>query len=158
MRPARPAGLPAADGLLAQVVPKILASRAYKDGGLLVITADEAPSSGEFADSSSCCGQPRYPNLPPDDGAPRAAAGGGGTVGALLLSPFIKAATTSQEPYNHYSLLRTIEDLFWLEAPGLRRAAATSPHSQPSLFSAYAAAVSRCSERRLNAPAASSSS
>jgi phosphatidylinositol-3-phosphatase len=50
---------------------------------------------------------------PPTTGAgltPR----GGGAVGALLLSPFIKSAATSQEPYNHFSLLRTVEDLFGL--------------------------------------------
>ena len=44
--------------------PRDPGSKAYKQGGLLVITVDEAPSSGEFADSSSCCGQPRFPNLP----------------------------------------------------------------------------------------------
>jgi hypothetical protein len=110
--PGAAAGPAAADTFVKAVVPEILGSAAYKDGGLLVITVDEAPSSGEFADSSSCCGQPRFPNLPAAPGgfAPR----GGGTVGALLLSPFIKGATTSQEPYNHFSLLRTIEDLFGL--------------------------------------------
>ncbi len=131
-----PGGLASADALLAQIVPKILASPAYKHGGLLVITTDQAPSSGEFADSSSCCGQPRYPNLPPATGV---AAGlppeGGGQVGALLLSPFVKAHTTSQEPFNHYSLLRTIEDLFSLKHLGY--AAAAHAESLPaSLFSA----------------------
>ena len=33
-------------------------------------------------------------------------------MGALLISPFVKAGTTSQEPYNHFSLLKTIEDFF----------------------------------------------
>ena len=32
----------------------------------------------------------------------------------MLLSPFIKAGTTSAVPYNHYSLLRSIEDQFGL--------------------------------------------
>ena len=87
----------------------ILASKAYKQGGLLVITGDEAPSTGEFADSSSCCGQPAYPNYTSPE-----LDHGGGDVGALLLSPFVKGGTTSQEPYNHFSLLRTIEDVFGL--------------------------------------------
>ena len=123
-----PGGLPAADGLLAQIVPKILASKAYKHGGLLLITVDQAPPSGEFADSSSCCGQPRFPNLPARPGAAAASLPpeGGGQVGALLLSPFVKPGTTSQEPYNHFSLLRTIEDLFAPEAPRLRGPARTS--------------------------------
>ena len=73
------AGLPAADGFLKKVVPQILASKAYKQDGLLVITVDEAPSTGEFGDSSSCCGQPRFPNMAAQAEAPprarRAAAG-----------------------------------------------------------------------------------
>ena len=114
-----PGGLAAADALLAQIVPKILASPAYKHGGMLVITTDEAPSTGQFADSSSCCGQPRYPNLPPATGiAASLPAEGGGQVGALLLSPFVKAHTISQESYDHFSLLRTIEDLFGLKHLG----------------------------------------
>ncbi len=132
-------GLPAADGFLAEVVPKILASKAYKESGLLVITTDEAPSTGEFADSSSCCGQPRFPNLPAPTGvAASLPAEGGGQVGALLLSPFVKAHTTSQEPYSHFSLLRTIEDLFKLKHLGYAGAAHVESF-EPSLFAAKAA-------------------
>lgn len=132
--PGMPAGMAGADGFLQGVVPKILASKAYSDGGLLVITVDEAPSSGEFADSSSCCGQPRFPNLPPSP--PGRSPRGGGAVGALLLSPFVKGATTSQEPYNHFSLLRTIEDLFGLAHLGYAGASGVTPF-EPALFSAY---------------------
>jgi len=57
-------------------------------------------------------------------------------VGALLISPFVKAGTTSQEPYNHFSLLRTIEDLFCVAHLGY--AADSKAGSLPaSLFSAY---------------------
>jgi phosphatidylinositol-3-phosphatase len=114
--PGAPAGMASADAFLKEVVPEITGSKAYKQNGLLVITVDEAPSSGEFADSSSCCGQPLFPNAPAKTlaGAPR----GGGAVGALLLSPFVKGATTSQGAYNHFSLLRTIEDLFSLKHLG----------------------------------------
>jgi hypothetical protein len=113
--PGHTAGMLAADGFLRRVVPRILASKAYKQGGLLVITVDEAPSSGEYADSSSCCEQPTFPNLPAPTGtAAELSAAGGGEVGALLLSPYVKAGTTSQEEFNHYSLLRTIENLFGL--------------------------------------------
>jgi len=114
--PGQAAGMGAADGLLRKVVPEILRSKAYKESGLLAITVDEAPSGGEFADSSSCCGQPRFPNLP----APAGGIGppGGGQVGALLLSPFIKGGATNQDTYNHFSLLRTVEDLFGLRHLG----------------------------------------
>lgn len=114
--PGAPAGMSAANGWLQKVVPEIIASKAYKDNGLLVLTVDEAPSSGEFEDSSSCCGQPAFPNLP----APTGGIGppGGGQVGALLLSPFIKGGAIVQDTYNHFSLLRTVEDLFGVEHLG----------------------------------------
>lgn len=125
------AGMSAADGWLKRVVPEIVASKAYKDNGLLVITVDEAPSSGEFEDSSSCCGQPAFPNMP----APAGGVGppGGGQVGALLLSPFIKGGATVQDTYNHFSLLRTVEDLFKLGHLGYAGAKEVSSFA-PSLF------------------------
>jgi hypothetical protein len=128
-----PAGLAPAGTLLAQVVPEVLASKAYKENGLLVITVDEAQSTGEFADSSSCCGEPLFPNDPLKSitGAPR----GGGAVGALLISPYVKGGTTSEEPFNHFSLLRTIEDLFGLQHLGYAQLAAVKPF-EPSMFTA----------------------
>jgi hypothetical protein len=127
-----PAGMAAADALLRRLVPEITGSAAYRKGGLLAITVDEAPSSGEFADSSSCCGQLAFPNLvAPAPGGP--VGRGGGTVGALLLSPFIKGGATSQEPYNHFSLLRTIEDVFGLGHLGYAGLPAVKPLA-PSLF------------------------
>jgi hypothetical protein len=126
-------GMGAADGFLQKVVPEILSSKAYKENGLLVITVDEAPSSGEYADSSSCCGQPSFPNLP----APTGALGkpGGGQVGALLLSPFIKGGNLEQGTYNHFSLLRTVEDFFGLSHLGYAAGKKVSSFN-PSLFSA----------------------
>jgi hypothetical protein len=132
--PGKPGGMAPADSFLQRVVPKILASRAYKHGGLLVITVDEAPSSGEFADSSSCCGQPRFPNLPPPAGASASISpSGGGQVGALLISPFVKGGGTDQGTYNHFSLLRTVEDLFGLPRLGYAGGAEVSSFSA-SLF------------------------
>jgi hypothetical protein len=37
---------------------------------------------------------------------------GGGRIGAVLLSRFIKPGTVSEVPYNHYSLLKSVEDIF----------------------------------------------
>jgi phosphatidylinositol-3-phosphatase len=119
--PGRPAGLAPADTFLRTVVPQILASKSYKHGGLLVITVDQAPSSGINADSSSCCAQPRFPALPAPAVLPGGGSlppAGGGQVGALLLSPYVKADTTSQETFNHFSLLATIENLFGLRHLG----------------------------------------
>ena len=44
--------------------------------------------------------------------------GGGGRVGAVLISPFIEAGTTSETYFNHFSLLATIEEMFSLEKIG----------------------------------------
>jgi phosphatidylinositol-3-phosphatase len=114
-----PGGMPAADAFLREWVPRITASPAFRHDGLLAILFDEADS-----DSSACCGEVAGPNTL----APGGTSGGpgGGRTGAVLLSPFIRPGTTTAQQYNHYSLLRSIEDLFGLAhlgyaaAPGLR--------------------------------------
>jgi phosphoesterase family protein len=68
--PGAKAGLPAADAFLKAILPKIWQSAAYKDGGLIAITFDQAPQTGLGADSSACCGNPAYPNLAPAPTAP----------------------------------------------------------------------------------------
>jgi hypothetical protein len=115
------AGLPAAEGFLRKVVPEIESSPAYKEGGMIAITFDQAPQSGTGADDSGCCGTPAYPNLPA--GGPTTTATGepvgGGRVGLLLISKYVKpnsSYTTGQ--YNHYSLLGSIEALFKLQSLG----------------------------------------
>jgi hypothetical protein len=108
-----PGGLAQVNSFLPGLISEIEASAAYKADGLIVVTFDEADAGG---DDSSCCGEQPGPNAP-DPGDPTdssAAATGGGKVGAVLLSPFIKPGTVTQTAYNHYSLLRTIEDLFGL--------------------------------------------
>jgi len=102
-------GLTQADAFLATRVPTIMAAPAYRHGGLIVITFDEG------SDSAACCGETSgfslaHPNVPgPGKNGP-----GGGRVGAVLLSPLIRPGTVSTVEYNHYSLLRTIEDIFGL--------------------------------------------
>jgi hypothetical protein len=59
-----PAGLAQSDAFLKTVVPKIEASPAYRHDGMIIVTFDHAPQTGATADSSSCCDQPTFPNLP----------------------------------------------------------------------------------------------
>ena len=116
----RPGGLVSADKFLAKWVPKILASPAYKAGGMLVITFDEAALTGKHADATACCQTPVSPNAP----KPGLIGPGGGKVGALILSTHTKPGTNAK-PYNHYALLCSMEDVFGLThlgfagAPGL---------------------------------------
>jgi phosphatidylinositol-3-phosphatase len=132
--PGKASGMMAADVFLRKIVPQILSSKAYKKNGLLAITVDQAPASGEYADSSSCCGQPRFPSLPAPTGAAALSPQGGGQVGLLLLSPFVKGGGLIQDTYNHFSLLATIEQAFGLARLGYAGLSEVKPLS-PSLFS-----------------------
>jgi hypothetical protein len=108
-----PGGLVSINSFLQQWVPQILASPAFQQDGLLIVTFDE--SSGLQSDASACCGEGPGPNtlLPGLTGL------GGGKVGAVLISPFIKPGTVSTTSYNHYSMLRSVQDLFGLPYLGL---------------------------------------
>ena len=115
-------GLVAVDGFLREWVPRILDSPAFQENGLLAVIFDEAELGAGGVDASACCGEPIGPNT--------ALAGlvgpGGGRTGAVLISPFIRGGSVNDTPYNHYALLRSIEDLFGLShlgyagTPGLR--------------------------------------
>ena len=109
----RPGGLVSADEWLKTWVPKILASPAFNNDGLLVVTFDEAESDSPDG-AAACCGEGPGPNAP----LPGIYGMGGGRTGAVLLSPFIKPGTWNNTAYNHYSLLRSIEDTFGLAPLG----------------------------------------
>jgi hypothetical protein len=112
----KPGGLVSANKFLKSLMPKILRSPAYKDRGLVIVTFDEAEATGSDADSSACCNEPTGPNTTnPGFTNPGP---GGGRVGAVLLSPCIKPGTVNKAKYNHYSMLRSIEDNFGLSHLG----------------------------------------
>jgi hypothetical protein len=91
------------DAFLETWVPKITASQAFRENGLLEIVFDEAASS----ETESCCEEMPGPGSP----QPGIAGPGGGRVGAVLLSPFIRPGTISATQYNHYSSLASWESL-----------------------------------------------
>jgi len=141
-----PGGLVSADKFLADTVPQILASPAFKQDGLLIVTFDEADIDAKFdkatnsvkldvGDASACCDEQQGPNIKsgdtvfgnlPDTG-PGVVGPGGGRIGAVLVSPLIKPGTVSNIPYNHYSLLRSIEDIFGLDHLGYAGQAGLKP-------------------------------
>lgn len=94
-----PDGAASADAFLATVVPKILASSAYKKDGLLIV------SFGQLNP-----GAPPDPALPPPDDLL--------DVGALVVSRFVAPGATDATAYDPYSLLRSLEDLFDLSPLG----------------------------------------
>jgi outer membrane biosynthesis protein TonB len=94
-----PDGAAAADEWLAEVVPEILESPAYKKDGLLIVSfggvnPPAPPAEGEAA--------------PPAPAKPL-------KTGALLLSRFATKNSTGNAPYDPYSLLRSTEELFGLK-------------------------------------------
>jgi hypothetical protein len=112
-----PGGLEQINGWLQDAVPQILASPGYKDHGLLMITFDEAENEATVTgDASACCNEQPGPNT----SAPGGVSGGpgGGRIGAVMLSPCIHPGTVDETPYNHYSMLRSFEDLFGLDHLG----------------------------------------
>jgi hypothetical protein len=138
-----PGGLTSADAFLKKWVPKILASRAYQQDGLIVITFDEGnytlssetdPATGQKKvditfPGESCCSQQPGPNLSGVRPSRHTFVNtpalvqsfvingfGGDRIGAVLLSRFVKPGTVSDTPYNHYSLLRSLEDIFQLKS------------------------------------------
>ncbi|HKB52181.1 MAG TPA: alkaline phosphatase family protein [Solirubrobacterales bacterium] len=92
-------GVAAADAFLAKWVPQILASPAYKEDGLLVVS---------FGAANTVAAE--TPPAPADDPL---------HVGALLVSRFLTPGATDATSLDPYSLLRTTEDLFGLSHLGL---------------------------------------
>jgi hypothetical protein len=91
-----PGGLISTDAWLQQNIPALL-TYLNSHKGLLLITTDE----GQTQDISGCC-----------TGGPAGQAGFGGRVGLVALGPGVKAGQTVSTPYDHVSMLRTLEDIF----------------------------------------------
>jgi hypothetical protein len=87
-------------------VPRILASPAWKDKGVLFITFDEGDS-----DRGCCAGV------------------AGGQVDTLVISPLAQPGFTSDVAYSHYSLLHTIEAAWGLPLLGQTSCDCSGPMS-----------------------------
>ena len=108
-------GMAAANHFLQTWVPRIISSPAFKKDGLLVVTFDETDMVGPEGSTACCAERPlaSATQYPPGLNGP-----GGGRIGAVMISPFITSGRISPEPYNHYSLLRSVEDFFGLDHLG----------------------------------------
>ena len=117
-------GLTGADQFLQAWMPLILDSPAYKHGDtLVVITFDEADvDRSDPSYATSCCSEATGPNThaPGNAGLATDAAPGGGQIGALLLNSkyIVPGSTDTTGSYNHYSALRSYEDLLGLTTGG----------------------------------------
>jgi hypothetical protein len=84
------------------------------EGATSTLGTASCPTGSQAASSSSCVTED--PLFDATDFTP-----GGGDTGSVLISPVIKPGTVSSVFYNHYSWLRTMEDLF------LTKASCTNP-------------------------------
>jgi hypothetical protein len=153
----QPGGLVSADAFLQKWVPQIMASPAYKQDGLIVINFDEGglsvvpnPNGGFLINAPGlfCCNEQPGPNLAP---FPQSSAigpytltfqsYGGDRTGAILIAPFINPGTVSYTPFNHFSLLKSLEDVFDTEEH-------LGYAGQPGLLGFFGAVTSDISTRR----------
>jgi hypothetical protein len=92
------------DTFVKNTVTAIMGSAAWADGAAIVIVWDE----DDYAGTSGCCNSPKG----------ESGYLGGANVPAIVISSLIPASTTgspvvtSSDPYNHYSLLATIQNLW----------------------------------------------
>jgi phosphatidylinositol-3-phosphatase len=136
--PAQRGGYGGIDDFLSTWVPRIQSSAAYQRDGALFITFDESESGAE-----GCCVED-HPDTPNAGG--QTLGPGGGRTGTIVLSPFVSPGTTTATPYNHYSLLRTVEDIFGLGRLGY---AARSTAFGADVFNAPAATPAFRAHKRL---------
>jgi hypothetical protein len=130
-----------ADAFLKKWVPQITSSQAFKDDGLLVVTFDEA------VEMTACCNERPGPADPAPGGYVAGLPGpGGGDTGAVLISRFVASGSLSLNGYNHYSLLRSIEDLFGLSHLGYAAQTGLAPFGS-DVYNARGAAGRRRAAR-----------
>ena len=123
-------GLHGADEFLTHWVPLLEASPAFRSGSMMiVVTFDE----GGGSDATACCGETPGPDNPTPGFSQLLApiyqqfgipipnpAPGGGQVGAVLIDPrYIKPGSVDTTgSYDHYSALRSYEDLLGITRGG----------------------------------------
>jgi hypothetical protein len=103
-----PGGYDGINTFLKDWVPRIQKSAAYQDRGAIMVIFDESQNGAE-----ACCDEQQSPNTP-NNGALESGLGGGQT-GAVIVSPCTRGGTVTHQAYNHYSLLRWVEDNFGLQ-------------------------------------------
>jgi phosphatidylinositol-3-phosphatase len=122
-----------ADAFVHGAVTTIMSSRAWTRHSAIFIVADEGDFTGNAVNGgwdspAGCCDSPVLPAGDPDI-SPSWPGGvyGGALVPAIVVDPSGPGHFVSDTPYNHYSMLRTIEDAWHLG-----ELAFTSDHAQVS--------------------------
>lgn len=140
-----------ADAFVEQAVHTITTSRAWTGNSAIFIMTDESDYGGSayastdlWTDVTGCCDSPGYGIAPPlptgyefqDNGPGHFWSGGpfgGGKVPAIVIARNGVRGLVDASPYNHYSLLRTIEQAWGLGYLGYA-ADAVNVHSMTYLL------------------------
>ncbi|HVN52252.1 MAG TPA: alkaline phosphatase family protein [Acidimicrobiales bacterium] len=93
------------DAYLKDTVGKIMASPAWDDGAAIAIVWDE----DDYAGYAGCCGSPV---------GTQGGVLGGAQAPALVVTSWAQKPQIATQPFNHYSLLATIEHLWGLDCLG----------------------------------------
>jgi len=127
-----------ADAFVHSAVTMIMSSRAWTQHSAIFIVADEGDYTGNAVNGgwdspAGCCDSPILPAGDPDISTSwPGGLYGGALVPAIVIDPSGPRHFTSSTPYNHYSMLRTIED-DW----GLPELAFTSDHAQVATMNEF---------------------
>ena len=129
-----------ADAFVHGAVTTIMSSRAWTRHSAIFIVADEGDYTGNAVNGgwdspAGCCDSPVLPAGDPDISASwPGGLYGGALVPAIVIDPSGPHHFASNVPYNHYSLLRTIEDAW-----GLGELGNTSDHAQVNTMNEFLA-------------------
>jgi phosphatidylinositol-3-phosphatase len=97
-----PAVIQYGDAFVGNLVTKIMASPTWNEGSAIAIVFDE----DDYVQTTGCCNSPTG-----EDGGTL----GGALVPAIVVSSLNPHSTMSADPYNHYSLLGTLQHLWGLD-------------------------------------------
>jgi phosphatidylinositol-3-phosphatase len=114
------------DAFVAQTVHMITTSKAWTGNSVIFIAWDE----DDFAvTNQGCCNSPLLPpgantegfgdNWPPAGANATSAVAGGGRVAMIVVARHGVRGYTNATPFNHYSLLKTVEDVWGLGELGM---------------------------------------
>lgn len=127
-----------ADAFVHSAVTTIMSSRAWTPHSAIFIISDEGDFTGNSVNGgwdspAGCCDSPVLPAGDPEiNAAWPGGVFGGGLVPAIVIDPSGPRQFVDSTPFNHYSLLRTIEDAWHL--PEL---VYTSDHAQVSTMDSF---------------------
>jgi arylsulfatase A-like enzyme len=99
----RPALIARGDRVIGELVQRIMDSPLWRaaDNSAIVVTFDENEKDERQGGDQGCCGSDRN--------------SGGGRIPTVVITNHGPRGVVDDRPYNHYSLLRTIEAAFGIE-------------------------------------------